>query len=140
MTDAEATRIRLEQLGIRCADDAQNIMLRVKQEMATMPICGDSGNEKEAQMLARWRYNAAIRGEIQNYRARCQSPPPHSLTGADEEFFRAQQYAKHLPTCPHCEGKNLEPAALQTRSADEGPSIYMKCISCSKIVRPRYVK
>lgn len=140
MTDTEATCRRLQQLGVLCADDAQNIALRVKQQMATLPLCGEGGDEKEAQMLAQWRYNAAIRGEIKNYRARSQSPPPASLTGDDEEFFRAQQYAKHLPTCPHCEGKNLEPAALQTRSADEGPSIYMKCISCSKIVRPRYVK
>ena len=28
MTDAEATRIRLEQLGIRRAEDAQNMVLR----------------------------------------------------------------------------------------------------------------
>jgi DNA-directed RNA polymerase subunit M/transcription elongation factor TFIIS len=140
MADTEATCVRLQQLGIHGADAARDIILRVKQEMGKLPLRGQGGDDKEAQMLARWRYNAAVRGAIQNYRARSQSPPPASLTGADEEFFRAQQYAKHLPTCPECKGKNLEPAALQTRSADEGPSIYMKCISCNKIVRPTYVK
>jgi len=140
MADTEATCRRLQQLGVSCADDAQNMVLRAKLQMATLPLCGEGSDDKEVQMLARWRYNAAVRGEIQKYRAQCQSPPPPSLTGDDEEFFRAQQYAQHLPTCPDCKGKNLEPAALQTRSADEGPSIYMKCIACNKIVRPRYVK
>ena len=140
MADTDATSTRLQRLGIHGADAARDIVLRAKQQMANLPLRRQGNDDKEAQMLARWRYNAAVRGEIRNYRARSQSPPPASLTGADEEFFRAQQYAKHLPTCPHCKGKNLEPAALQTRSADEGPSIYMKCISCNKIVRPTYVK
>lgn len=139
MADAEPTRRRLKQLGVNCVGDARDMVVRAKQHMAEFLLSAD-GDEKDAQMLARWRYNAAVRGEIRNYRARCQSPPPPTLTGDDEEFFRAQQYAQHLPTCPDCKGKNLEPAALQTRSADEGPSIYMKCIACNKIVRPKYVK
>ena len=141
MADTESTRRRLEELGVCCADDVQDIVVRAKEQMAASLFCGQGVAEKEdAQMLARFRYNAAVRHGIRDYRARCQSPPPPTLTGDDEEFFRAQQYAKHLPTCPDCKGKNLEPAALQTRSADEGPSIYMKCIACNKIVRPRYVK
>lgn len=140
MADSKTTCRRLQQLGISDTDSARDIVLRAKQQMATFQLRAGSGDDEDAQMLAQWRYNAAVRGEIQNYRARCQSPPPPNLTGDDEEFFRSQQYAQHLPTCPDCKGKNLEPAALQTRSADEGPSIYMKCISCNKIVRPRYVK
>ena len=57
-------------------------------------------------------------------------PPPLSFTGDDQEFFRAQQISKHLPTCPQCGGNELERAALQTRSSDEGPTIYMKCSVC----------
>jgi len=140
MAGTEATCMRLQQLGIRCAEDAQNIALRVKQQMAKLPLCGEGGGDEEAQMLARWRYNAAVRGEIQNYRARCQSPPPPSLTGDDEEFFRAQQYAKHLPTCPDCDGVDLAQVdeGHIMRSADEGPTIHMKCKTCNKIVRPVY--
>ena len=141
MTDAESTEStlrRLEELGVCRADDAQVIIVRAKQKTKTLASCGKSGAEEDVQMLARWRYNAAVRHGIRDYRARCQSPPPPTLTGDDEEFFRAQQYAQHLPSCPQCKGKNLEPAALQTRSADEGPSIYMKCRACKKIVRPVY--
>lgn len=136
-TTTETCR-RLRDLGVGGADEARAMALRAKQQMAALPSCGEGGGDEEAKMLARWRYNAAVRGAIQNYRARSQSPPPPSLTGDDEEFFRAHQYAKHLPSCPECKGKNLEPAALQTRSADEGPSIYMKCRACKKIVRPVY--
>ena len=140
MAESDAACLRLQQLGIRDADKAREMALRAKQQTAALQSCAEGDGDEDALMLARWRYNAAVRGEIQHYRARCQSPPPPSLAGEDEEFFRSQQYAEHLPSCPGCKGKNLEPAALQTRSADEGPSIFMKCISCNKIVRPRYVK
>mgnify|MGYP002025360864 CR=1 FL=1 len=133
-TTAETCR-RLRDLGVGDADEARAMALRARKKCASEERApADEGDV----MMARWRYNAAVRGEIGNYRARSQSPPPPSLTGDDEEFFRAQQYAKHLPSCPECKGKNLEPAALQTRSADEGPSIYMKCRACKKIVRPVY--
>lgn len=136
-TTAETCR-RLKELGVCDATEALAMALRAQKVSEAVVSSGNYAQEKEGDvaLMARWRYNAAVRGEIKRYRSRSQSPPPPSLSGDDEEFFRA--HAKHLPSCPDCKGKNLEPAALQTRSADEGPSIYMKCKACNKIVRPVY--
>lgn len=139
MVDTEATCARLLQLGIRRVDEAQDIARRAMDRVGEPPVCGGEVGD-DASMLARWRYNSAVRVEIQNYRARCQSPPPPSLSGDDEEFFRSQQYAKHLPTCPDCDGVDLAKVdeGHMVRSADEGPTIHMKCKTCNKIVRPVY--
>jgi len=141
MAHTDKTCHRLQDLGVCDAHEARAMVSRAESKCTTIDLGAVAGaTEDDAILFARWRYNVAVRGEIRLHRSRCQSPPPPSLSGDDEEFFRAQQYEKHLPACPDCKGKNLEPAALQTRSADEGPSIYMKCISCNKIVRPKYVK
>lgn len=138
MAHTEDVLRRLREVGIHDASEAHGMAQRAA-EKADIGLACDERDDFVA-MVARWRYNAAVRGEIQRYRARCQSPPPPSLTGDDEEFVRSKQFARHLPSCPHCKGVNLEQAAIQTRSADEGPSIYMKCITCEKIVRPHYHK
>ena len=128
-------------LGIADAGGAEEMARRARR-MCDFGVgdVGGSVSEQDAVKFARWKYNAAVRGEIRQYRGKSQSPPPPDFNGDDEEFYRSYRarHDQHLPTCPHCKGKNLEPAALQTRSADEGPSIFMKCKACDKIVRPLY--
>lgn len=138
----EVTCKRLMDLRIAEGGDAADIASKARRACECDIVSHDdaSVSQEDVARFARWKYNAAVRGEIRQYRAKSQSPPPPDFNGDDEEYYRSYRarHGRHLPTCPHCKGKNLEPAALQTRSADEGPSIFMKCKACDKIVRPQY--
>jgi len=107
---------------------------------------------------AGWRVNFTLRRTVQEYRSRAQSPPPvpplpASWTGEAageaeeaedaEEAEEAEEAA--VPVCAVCGGASLEHAALQTRRADEGPSLFFRCknktcASYNEIVRPVYPK
>ena len=78
---------------------------------------------------AKMRKNFTLRRTVQEYRSRSQgyrsrsqspSPPlPLPYTVAEE-----QEETQMLPVCAECGSARLEHAALQTRSADEGPSLF----------------
>lgn len=97
---------------------------------------------------AKMRKNFTLRRTVQEYRSRSQgyrsrsqspSPPlplPYIVAGEQEQ-------TQMLPVCAECGSARLEHAALQTRSADEGPSLFFKCLNpaCdhfNTIVRPIY--
>ena len=92
--------------------------------------------DTDTDRQARGRRNAAIRTAIMEYRARAQSPPPPEMReGVEDEVEENEDL---LARCPDCKGTRLQHAALQTRSADEGPSNYFRCLHCKKVVTPVY--
>lgn len=102
---------------------------------------------------AGWRLNFTLRRTVQEFRSRAQSPPPVPPLPLSEVLVAARQgdnpeapepqAATCVPVCAVCGGDRLEHAAIQTRAADEGPTLFAKCknpkcASYNTIVRPVY--